>query len=650
MNTKACKLCENKSTSQQTSSIYQQTECIFARLWKKVRKLDHDIKVYPNIFNLLKMCFECERFDQNMMVVKSFDKNFLCCECLNKKDNQYKSKLFDHVKKSFSKSKVDPSLINTMKLRNINDTKNLTILDMLLEDTDNFQDNKIRNKEEEDQHSNFLMATESQATTTKSSSDKHKNSIIKENSIDWGKVTRSYFVADYSVLTSNLSMIMNELDKEPIEIEDDCFYVNFKNYLAKFEYFHIVKVNINEKNIVTGVFGKLYDNSRYRLLSKERIKAYLTNLTLQESMYISNLFKEVAENHVIDYYQFVMNEYTRCVSKIKSIVSKVDENIRKDISYYKKYYQTEIEAKKRLEYVQICNIVKLYMKIGNSYFDIEKDLVYYTNFIKTRISSHKNEKTQPVQSKKSHSKQLGNPRSIKNRFKNHSKTSKETIAIESDCSVCFIAETEYFNQIIYCSGCEKGTHLKCIGLFEVPSENFYCLTCSNNKHNKICVFCQKESYMLQQGNNGVVYHTFCACANKNWSFRKKGSEVKEIVKPKTVSCCIYCKFNKGIVNTCADCNEVNFHYFCGYLKGLMFKIDNYDQISFEDSINEEYGYSFGMYCETCTKKQMKNKKDLDVNALEELFLKACYYRNVCISPKFNKLNLDFDSYMSNWKK
>ena len=82
----------------------------------------------------------------------------------------------------------------------------------------------------------------------------------------------------------------------------------------------------------------------------------------------------------------------------------------------------------------------------------------------------------------------------------------------------------------------------------------------------------------------------------------------------------------------------------------MFKIDNYDQISFEDSIKEEYGYSFSMYCETCTKKQLKNKKDLDISALEELFLKACYYRNVCISPKFNKLNLDFESYMSNWKK
>lgn len=49
---------------------------------------------------------------------------------------------------------------------------------------------------------------------------------------------------------------------------------------------------------------------------------------------------------------------------------------------------------------------------------------------------------------------------------------------ETDCVLCFTAITCLTNPIIYCSKCEKGAHKICLRLEKVPSEDFFCLLCS----------------------------------------------------------------------------------------------------------------------------------------------------------------------------
>ena len=66
----------------------------------------------------------------------------------------------------------------------------------------------------------------------------------------------------------------------------------------------------------------------------------------------------------------------------------------------------------------------------------------------------------------------------KNLIKNSSKLD------ETDCVLCFTAITCLSNPIIYCSKCERGAHRVCLKLCSVPSEDFFCVTCSNELENK----------------------------------------------------------------------------------------------------------------------------------------------------------------------
>ena len=55
---------------------------------------------------------------------------------------------------------------------------------------------------------------------------------------------------------------------------------------------------------------------------------------------------------------------------------------------------------------------------------------------------------------------------------------------ETDCVLCFTAITCLSNPIIYCSKCERGAHRVCLRLSSVPSEDFFCVTCSEELNKK----------------------------------------------------------------------------------------------------------------------------------------------------------------------
>lgn len=55
---------------------------------------------------------------------------------------------------------------------------------------------------------------------------------------------------------------------------------------------------------------------------------------------------------------------------------------------------------------------------------------------------------------------------------------------ETDCVLCFTAITCLSNPIIYCSKCERGAHRICLRLPSVPSEDFFCIRCSEELRKK----------------------------------------------------------------------------------------------------------------------------------------------------------------------
>ena len=339
-------------------------------------------------------------------------------------------------------------------------------------------------------------------------------------------------------------------------------------------------------------------------------------------------------------------------------MSKINAQLSADTQFYKDYKRQNAEALNRIEYIKVCDIIKAYRSLGRQYCDIEKDLEFYTTYVHSRINFklNKDESHQPRQfltnkhyKESSHGDAHSNGLPSENSVQNivAQVTDRADLTIESDCSVCFVADTSYFNPIVYCSSCEMGAHIKCIGLSEVPTDNYFCHKCYNTKQQKFCIICGVDGYFLQKArDSAIAYHTYCVFATKDWGLRVRSSAQQVNKMKSNVMTCVHCSSNKGTIESCADCQMRHYHALCGYLNGQYFKVEDYDKLNFEDFMLDKYSYAVVTKCDVCSKKYLGEELGRSVEDADVLLLKVKYLRRASIDPKFNKTYLEFNEYLT----
>jgi hypothetical protein len=221
--------------------------------------------------------------------------------------------------------------------------------------------------------------------------------------------------------------------------------------------------------------------------------------------------------------------------------------------------------------------------------------------------------------------------------------------IESDCCICFFSETSYSHPVIYCSGCEQGAHLTCLNMREIPTDNYYCLTCQNKNDDRApsCYICKNRGFMLLQvsaGDKTFAYHMICVFATKSWSEvydQQKCSKLKNKSKTR----CQYCdklnlKNNKMM--RCATCKTTSFHSLCAFFNGLFFDISFGSEMTYDNFCNRLYDYNADVFCEQCSTERLglvaSEKTPLDV-----VYMNG-YLRLISVWPKFFNHVPTFEKY------
>ena len=221
--------------------------------------------------------------------------------------------------------------------------------------------------------------------------------------------------------------------------------------------------------------------------------------------------------------------------------------------------------------------------------------------------------------------------------------------IESDCCICFSSETSYSHPVIYCSGCEQGAHLTCLNMREIPTENYYCLTCQHKNDDRApsCYICKNRGFMLLQvsaGDKKYAYHMICVFATKSWSEIYDQQKCPKL-KNKSKTRCQYCdklnlKNNKMM--KCTDCKTVTFHSLCAFFNGLYFDVKFGAELTYENFASRSYDYTADVLCEQCSISRL-NLAESEKTPLDIIYMNA-YLRLISVWPKFFKQMPTFEKY------
>ena len=221
--------------------------------------------------------------------------------------------------------------------------------------------------------------------------------------------------------------------------------------------------------------------------------------------------------------------------------------------------------------------------------------------------------------------------------------------IESDCCICFSSETSYSHPVIYCSDCEQGAHLTCLNMREIPSENYYCLTCQhkNDERAPSCYICKNRGFMLLQASSGdktYAYHMICVVATKSWSEIYDQQKCAKL-KTKSKTRCHYCEklnLKNSKMLRCADCKSVSFHSLCAFFNGLYFDISLGPELTYENFASRSYDYAADIFCEQCSIERL-NLADSEKTPLDIIYMNA-YLRLISVWPRFVKQVPSFEKY------
>lgn len=123
---------------------------------------------------------------------------------------------------------------------------------------------------------------------------------------------------------------------------------------------------------------------------------------------------------------------------------------------------------------------------------------------------------------------------------------------ETDCVLCFTAITCLSNPIIYCSKCERGAHRICLQLARVPSEDFFCVSCSEEirkKHKK-----KDKDGNISVKHEQQMLNWIRGCRRSKSS--KKQSKNKEICEELLVDRMLLVMKNKNFASRTEDINRI----------------------------------------------------------------------------------------------
>jgi hypothetical protein len=226
--------------------------------------------------------------------------------------------------------------------------------------------------------------------------------------------------------------------------------------------------------------------------------------------------------------------------------------------------------------------------------------------------------------------------------------------IESDCAICFSSDTSYTYPVIYCSKCLVGVHLACVNFREIPSENYYCLSCEQKDGDDqapSCYICNQKGFMLLKvaGAKDLVYHMFCAFATKSWN-EVYDYQISSKPKFRCQAKCVYCNkqslANTKMLKCVGGCNKRSFHTLCAFFNGLYFLIKSDSELTYAHFNSKQFDYSADFFCEACTFEKL-NKVLSPISGereLTEMVSMNAYFRLICLWPRFCKKVPTFEHY------
>lgn len=659
-----CEFCEKTETSD-TETCFDDSSCFLNTIYSVEKERGREQIYYFNLLDRLKVCSYCEISNPDLLVLQTHESSYICCSCAKTQSEEFRRGMIE-----FTIGNGTPIKSTERRNQIIEESEHLSseevnLFDLLKKEVENC-------KRFEQDGSNKVLSDANEVNGKPKASNLNKNNaisygsndmeeLIVDKAINWDYVSATYFLSDYSQLNRKIKMLEEKVNRpfgfdliEPIN-------VTFGSYLDRFSETGIVRIPIDDRKVFIAVLGYLKKYNIYKITDTPELTGHFSLLTVLQDNHISNLIEAINQSDVgiVDYLKLLKCSYLFAQSRAQGYLNKISSQFSSDVHYYREYARQNIEAQNRIEYIRICDIIKGYRNLSAQYLGIEKDLEYYTSYVRSRINfklnkdenshhkSHLNSKHHKETALVGLNPQNG-PMDIElppSQISNLKIQERPDIAIESDCSVCFVADTSYFNPIVYCTGCEMGGHIKCVGLSEVPSDNYFCHKCYHVKQQKFCIICGLDSYFLQRAKDSqIAYHTFCAFADKAWIYRAKSTtSVPNKMKSNSIAC-MYCNSYKGEIETCVDCKSKYYHMFCGYLNGHHYKAMNYDKLNFDDFMEDKYNYEVEMRCDNCSREHFQESLTCDSATTDLLFLKTKYLRRASIDPKFNRTYLEFEDY------
>lgn len=241
----------------------------------------------------------------------------------------------------------------------------------------------------------------------------------------------------------------------------------------------------------------------------------------------------------------------------------------------------------------------------------------------------------------SKSKKLQKQKSQRSKIKHPTLTEGNDLLdlIDPDCCICFSYETSPTHPVIYCSKCNQGGHIKCLNLREIPSEDYYCLSCKHKgpQPPPVCYICRRSNFMLLEtsGEKPICYHLFCIFSTKSWEDifnRHKTLRTKDKNRFK----CYYCDKttkSESKIAKCYLCKKKSFHSICGFFNGLYIAFQSNGDLKLEDFEQKYYKYSVDIYCEECTVSRFGIMASyLKLDNVQELIFMNAYMRKILSWP------------------
>ena len=654
---------ENKTMQSENKSA-----CIINFIYTNKNMMRREQAYFFDLMDKFNICDYCNYYDPELLIVKTHQNTYICCECAKKCTKEFWEKLKlctintavkiqKNVKPLDNKPLIFQQMYGQFKEYNTN------LFDLLNEEVEKYkakEPNHIFNSYYEVVR-NKIRLGKMRGSTSYLTGDSYNycDDVVVNKRIDWDYISDVYFISDYNHLTTMLKGVEDKVNIPLNYSSSASLKVNYKPYFDRFNEFEIIRLKLENRKVLMAVLANSKKNMMYRILDVADSTGHMVMLTDIENSYISNLICKLknSKDKTVDYFKLLENAYLTVQKTARSYIDSIKSKLVDDVKYYEELKRDNSKIKKMTVYLKVCDIIKSYGKLGSHYCNIDRDLEYFTNYIHCRLEFALSTKLSQMRlCKKLNRQQALNDTSysnIRNETVNDEtrmprsifkQINRDELIIETDCSVCFLSDTNYYNPIIYCSECETGTHIKCIGLTEIPPKDYYCSNCFNNAFN-YCIICGLKGYFLQPSKNGkVYYHTFCIFAAKMWYLMTKDTNYTDDFSNSKTAVCYYCRSNYGILNSCSKCRTCIYHYFCAYLNGCRFGITNYNKLSYEAFMKDKYEYHTKVHCQTCSVNHLTKKKNIAKNEADLLFLKIKYLRQASINPEFTKTYLEFEDY------